>query len=64
MKQVWIVSGLVAAALGVSALIVAGGQLFQKPDPAAQQVASVLPWQIEVLPNGASRVMGLTLGPA
>jgi hypothetical protein len=65
MKQVWIVSGLVVAALAVAALIVKG---HDKPDgpsplpPIGQDAeASGLPWQIEVLRNGGSMVMGLTL---
>lgn len=65
MKQVWIVSGLVVAALAVAALIVKGHDSANGPAPlppiGQDQEASGLPWQIEVLRNGSSMVMGLTL---
>ncbi|MFT3856027.1 MAG: hypothetical protein QM742_00410 [Aquabacterium sp.] len=69
MKQVWIVTGLVAAALAVAALIVGGRDLLtSKPEgtPPGEQTTQTdqggqLPWQIEVLRNGSSIVMGLTL---
>lgn len=72
MKQVWIVTGLVVAALGVAALIVGGRDLLgPRPDGGVPQPsvstgqedpnAPNLPWQIEVLRNGSSIVMGLTL---
>jgi hypothetical protein len=65
MKKLWIISGLVAAALAVSTVIVVGHDVLH---PGAQDQAAArtsgLPWQVEALPQGASRVMGLTLGPA
>lgn len=65
MKQVWVVAGLVAASLGVGALIVGGRSLVHGNAPASAggqaAAASGLPWQIETLPEGGSRVMGLTL---
>ena len=68
MKQVWIVSGLVVAALGVAALIVGGRDLFMDKQAGGVTATSgthadegMLPWQIEVLRNGSSMVMGLTL---
>lgn len=65
MKKVWIISGLVLASLAVGTLIVMGHDLLSSHD--ATQVntkATGLPWQVESLPGGASKVMGLTLGPA
>lgn len=65
MKKVWIISGLVLASLAVGALIVMGRDLLSPHD--ATQVntkAAGLPWQVESLPGGASKVMGLTLAPA
>lgn len=64
MKKVWIISGLVLASLAVGTLIVMGHDLLSPPD--ATQVntkAAGLPWQVEPLPGGASKVMGLTLAP-
>lgn len=73
MKQVWIVTGLVVAALGVAALIVGGRDMLSPPrDATTSNTAPLpshgddanagnLPWQIEVLRNGSSMVMGLTL---
>lgn len=62
MKQFKIVLAMVAAALGLSALIV---YLGQRGDATAPQTeATGLPWQIEALPGGGSRVLGLTLMPA
>ncbi|MBI5925302.1 MAG: hypothetical protein HY836_06850 [Aquabacterium sp.] len=65
MKKVWIISGLVAASFALGTVIVMGHDIFTPGD--ASQVAarpSGLPWQVETLPNGANKVMGLTLGPA
>lgn len=65
MKQIWIVSGLVVAALGVSALIVGGRELFgTAPEAPSSQTATGLPWQVERLPGGGSKVLGLSLGVA
>lgn len=65
MKKVWIISGLVAASFALGTVIVMGHDIFT-PHDASQAPAkpSGLPWQVEALPNGASKVMGLTLGPA
>lgn len=65
MKKVWIIGGLVLASLAVGTLIVMGHDLLSPHD--ATQVntkAAGLPWQVESLPDGASRIMGLTLAPA
>lgn len=61
MKQIWIVSGLVVAALGASALIVGGRALFGD-EPAPATATQDMPWQVTALPGGGSRVLGLTLG--
>lgn len=65
MKKVWIISGLVAASFALGTVIVMGHDIFT-PHDASQAPAkpSGLPWQVEALPNGANKVMGLTLGPA
>lgn len=65
MKKVWIISGLVAASFALGTMIVMGHDIFT-PHDASQAPAkpSGLPWQVEALPNGANKVMGLTLGPA
>ena len=62
MKQFWIVSGLVVAALGASALIVGGGMWSGQHD--APAAAHDMPWQVQALPGGGSQVLGLTLGEA
>lgn len=63
MKQFWIVSGLVVAALGASALIVAGGA-FLGNDPAPPSTRTQdMPWQVQPLPDGSSQVLGLRLSP-
>lgn len=64
MKQFWIVCGSVVGALGLSALIVAGGEWFGSQNNASSGAKPLVPWQIEVMPNGGSKVMGLTLGSA
>lgn len=68
MKQVWIVSGLVVAAFAVAALIVGGRDAFTPEEGSGAVTSSgdpnrtaTLPWQIEVLRDGSSVVMGLTL---
>jgi len=65
MKQVWIISGLVIAALDVAAFILKGHDVVSGdhslPPVSQDAEASGLPWQIEVLRNGSSMVMGLTL---
>jgi hypothetical protein len=76
MKKVWIVTGLVVAALGVAALIVGGLDRSTGNAPSDGSAAwsstgssssaqsddpGNLPWQIEVLRDGSSMVMGLTL---
>jgi hypothetical protein len=62
MKQFWIALALAVAALAISALLIGGRTLFgHAPDtPGAQ--APTLPWQIDTLPDGGSKVMGLKLG--
>ena len=62
MKQIWIVSGLVVAALGASALIVGGRALFGD-EPAPATATQDLPWQVSALPGGGSRVLGLSVSP-
>ena len=62
MKQIWIVSGLVVAALGASALIVGGGMWFGHSD--TPTTTQDMPWQVSALPGGGSQVLGLTLGEA
>ena len=62
MKQIWIVSGLVVAALGASALIVGGRALFGD-EPAPTPAKQDLPWQVTALPGGGSQVLGLSLSP-
>lgn len=63
MKKVWIVGGLVAASLALGTLIVVGHDLVSPPSPEQMaRKASGLPWQIDVLPDGRTQVMGLTLG--
>ncbi len=65
MKKVWIVGGLVAASLALGTLIVAGHDLLTPPDAAPGKArSSGLPWQVDSLPGGASKVMGLTLAPS
>ena len=60
MKQIWIVSGLVVAALGTSALIVGGRALFGD-EPAPATATQELPWQVTALPGGGSQVLGLSV---
>lgn len=62
-KQFWIVSGLVVAALGGSALIVAGGAFLGQNDSASTQRQQDMPWQVQTQADGSSRVLGLTLHP-
>lgn len=73
MKQLKIVVAMVLAALGLSTLIVVGHGP-ASPNPSAPQStaktadatagAAMLPWHIDVLPDGRSRVLGLSLAPA
>lgn len=66
-SKIKIIGGMVAASLAVGVLIVGGHDYFvlsdKHGDHGATQEAG-LPWQIETLPGGASKVMGLTLAPA
>ena len=69
MKTFWTISGLVAAALAVSAVLVVGHEAFTdasspEAQQAAQQAAQDLPWRIAAPADGSSRVMGLTLAAA
>lgn len=66
MNKVAILAGMVAGSLLLGTLVVVGGDLMKAPGSAPSHGSSALPgsglpWQIEVLPGGASRVMGLTL---
>ena len=66
MKTFWTISGLVAAALAVSAVLVVAHDAFTDPaspeaQQAAQQAAQDLPWRIATQADGSSRVMGLAL---
>lgn len=64
MKQVLTVAGLVAGALLLATLLVVGGGLAGSRSGDAPAATSPLspPWQVEQLPEGASRVAGLVLG--
>jgi len=66
MNKVAILAGMVAGSLLLGTLVVVGGDLMKAPSSATSQASGAptgtgLPWQIEALPGGASRVMGLTL---
>ena len=66
MNKVAILAGMVAGSLLLGTLVVVGGDMMKTPPHADGQAngaptATGLPWQIDVLPGGASRVMGLTL---
>lgn len=63
MNKVWLVSGMVAGSIVVAALLVAGRDLLgNAADTTQGQLATAAPWEIELLPGGRSRVMGLVLG--
>ena len=62
MKQIWIVSAMIAGALIAGSLLVVGHDGAQRGTGPVAQSASNLPWQIQTLPGGQTRVMGLTLG--
>lgn len=74
MNKVAILAGMVAGSLLLGTLVVVGGDMSKakapsSTAPAASQATGTtgttngtgLPWQIEVRPDGSSRVMGLTL---
>lgn len=65
MNKVGILAAMVAGALALGTLVVVGGNLGREPVDNASTTRGAaspgLPWQIETLPGGASRVMGLTL---
>ena len=66
MNKVAILAGMVAGSLLLGTLVVVGGDLMKAPAPSASPASGAptgpgLPWQIEVRPDGSSRVMGLTL---
>ena len=61
MKKIWIVGAMVVGAFAVATVMVVGHDTLSSP--ASGAAPSGLPWQIETLPTGQSRVMGLTLGP-
>ncbi|MGE5451329.1 MAG: hypothetical protein ACM3VZ_05725 [Acidobacteriota bacterium] len=59
MKQVWIVSAMIAGALIAGTALVVG---HDRRQPDTIETAAGLPWQIQTLPGGQIQVMGLTLG--
>lgn len=66
MNKVAILAGMVAGSLLLGTLVVVGGDLMKASTAdagasSAGAAATGLPWQIEVRPDGSSRVMGLTL---
>jgi hypothetical protein len=69
MKQFWIVSGLVVAALAASTLLVVGHDVSKPVGPDASgpgegsgaRKRAGLPWQVDVLADGSTQAMGLTL---
>jgi len=66
MNKVAILAGMVAGSLLLGTFVVVGGDMMKKSPTADSQASGAatgigLPWQIDVLPEGASRVMGLTL---
>lgn len=62
MKQIWIVSAMIAGALIAGTVLVVGHDGSQPNAHKATQPSSGLPWQIQTLPGGQTQVMGLTLG--
>ena len=65
MNKLWVIITLVVAALGLSTLIVVGGDLVKGYDtqtnaPSGAEVGT--PWQVDLVPEGRSRVAGLVLG--
>lgn len=62
MKQIWIVSAMIAGALIAGAALVVGHDRSQPNTHNTTQPSSGLPWQIQTLPGGQTQVMGLTLG--
>ena len=48
--------------LALALVVLAGVLLRHAPDKHGAQAITGLPWQIEILPDGRSRVFGLTLG--
>lgn len=61
MNKVAILAGMVAGSLLLGTLVVVGGDMMKAPQANPGAGATGLPWQIEVRPDGSSRVMGLTL---
>lgn len=64
MKTLPALAALVAGAVALSAAFVVTHSLMTEAPTQATQGAADLPWQIDVLPDGSSRVMGMTLGTA
>lgn len=65
MNKLWVIITLVIAALGLSTLIVVGGDLVKGYDAKANANSGAevgTPWQIDPVPEGRSRVAGLVLG--
>lgn len=65
MNKLWVIITLVIAALGLSTLIVVGGDMVKGYDPKANAGSGAdvgTPWQIDPVPEGRTRVAGLVLG--
>jgi hypothetical protein len=61
-KSGWWALGACAAVIALVAVLFRPVQTAPAADGQAQQAAQGLPWQVELLPDGSSRVMGLHLG--
>ena len=62
MNKLWVIITLVIAALGLSTLIVVGGDMVKGYDPKANAGSGAdvgTPWQIDPVPEGRTRVAGL-----
>lgn len=65
-RKWWTLGGMVAASLALGTLVVGGAKYFSAADghgPQGTAPEAGLPWQIETLQGGASKVMGLRLAP-
>lgn len=64
MNKLWVIITLVIAALGLSTLIVVGGDLVKGYDTQANADSGAqvgTPWQVDLVPEGRSRVAGIVL---
>lgn len=64
MNKLWVIITLVIAALGLSTLIVVGGDMVKGYDPKANAASGAdvgTPWQIDQVAQGRTRVAGLVL---